>query len=248
MDKVVIRSIDFETTHREPAEAEIVEVGITDVVWFPGIKEATIHAHGSRLYDAPKGIPVEVQAVHHIQPHMVAGMPVCDAPTLQALATGDMGHGAPSFLVAHNAEYERHWLTPDLCGEIRWIDTFKCALRIWEDAPAHSNQVLKYFLGLGGLPEKLCMPPHRAAPDSYVTANILVKMLETERVSHLVHWTTLPRYYATCPLKKHKDQKWCDIPADYLAWMLRAEPEVVGPDLKLAAQSELDARRANQPA
>lgn len=248
MPEINIRVLDTETTGFTPPEAEIIEVGITDVLFDTESKEVQIRHHGSRLYNAERGIPVEAQAIHHIRPDMVADQPLCDPDTLKALALGDMGDGAPSFLCAHNASHERAWLTPDLCGEIRWIDTFKCALRIWEDAPAHSNQVLKYFLGLGGLPEKLCMPPHRAAPDSYVTANILVKMLETERVSHLVHWTTLPRYYATCPLKKLKDQKWCDIPADYLAWMLRAEPEVVGPDLKLAAQSELDARRANQPA
>lgn len=248
MDKVVIRSIDFETTAKEPENAEIIEIGVTDVVWFPSLKEATIHAHGGRLYNAPKGIPVEVQAVHHIQPHMVAGMPACDDVTLKAMALGDMGHGAPMFLVAHNAEYERHWLTPEVCGDVYWIDTFKCALRIWEDAPGHSNQVLKYHLGLGVLPDDLALPAHRAGPDTYVTAHILVKMLETQRVSHLVHWTTLPRYYPTCPLKKHKGQRWADIPADYLVWMLRADKEMVGDDLKFAAQVELDARRAPQSA
>ena len=246
MDKVVIRSIDFETTAKEPENAEIIEIGVTDVVWFPGLKEATIHVQGSRLYDAPKGIPVDVQAVHHIQPHMVAGMPACDAETLKAMALGDMGQGAPTFLVAHNAAYERHWLTPEVCGDVYWIDTLLCAKRLWVDAPAHSNQVLKYYLGLGVLPEDLAMPAHRAGPDTYVTAHILVKMLEIERVSRLVHWTTLPEHHERCPLPKHKNKLWPDIPADYLQWIVRA-PEMSA-SLKYAAQVELDARRAPQSA
>lgn len=245
MAQVVIRSIDFETTAKEPADAEIIEIGITDALLDVATKEVVIRHHGSRLYNAARGIPVEVQAIHHIQPHMVAGMPLCDPDTLKAVALGDMGDGPPNFMCAHNAAYERHWLTDEVCGDVRWIDTFKCALRIWEDAPGHSNQVLKYHLGLGHLPEALCMPPHRAAPDSYVTAHILEKMLETERVSHLVHWTTLPRYYATCPLPKHKGKRWCDIPHDYLVWIIGPGNQIDA-DLKYAAQCEIDNRRATR--
>ncbi len=88
------------------------------------------------------------------------------------------------------------------------------------------------------------MPPHRAAPDSFVTAHILAEMLMTERVSHLVHWTMQPRYYPTRPLTKHKGKKGCDVPHDYLVRMDSPRASELEIDLKLTARAEIERRRA----
>src|SRR5690606_31559791 len=80
-------------------------------------------------------------------------------------------------VVAHNWAFEAAFLgdqqTPAIC-------TLKAALRVWPDAPSHSNSVLRYWLedqGLLSLDHETAMPPHRAGPDAYVTAHILKTLL-----------------------------------------------------------------------
>lgn len=239
--KVPLRVVDVETTDMAPPVGELLEIGWTDMVFDTETKESTIGAPQHRMYDVEHGIPFQTQAVHHIQPHHVAGLPLCTPEDIRFVAVSELGLGVPQFLVAHQASFEQQWFTPDLCGEARWIDTFKCALRIYPDAPAHNNQTLKYMLGFGGLSEDLCMPPHRAAPDSYVTAHIVAKMLETELARDLVGWTLAPRYIPFCPIGVHRGKPWSDVPHDFLAWMTRL-PDMDA-DLKAAAAGEIQFRK-----
>ncbi|MBU0801406.1 MAG: DUF3820 family protein, partial [Alphaproteobacteria bacterium] len=53
--------------------------------------------------------------------------------------------------------------------------------------------------------------------------------------------TRLPRYYATFPFGKHKDQAFDSIPADYLNWVLR-QPDMED-DIKAACRDEFERRR-----
>ena len=103
---------------------------------------------------------------------------------------------------------------------------------------------MRYLLGLD-LPDDLAMPPHRAGPDSYVTAHILAHMLKSERVRDLVAWTAEPRFLPRCPIGKHKGATWDAIPADYLQWIQRTAD--LDPDVKHAANLEM-ARRKGEPA
>lgn len=235
MTEVRFRVIDLETTGMDPPE-EIVETGCTDLIFNTETKESVIGNPTAWLWRPSKPIPPEAMAVHHITDIMVGDRPQLSGDDLDAFLQTDK----PQFIVAHQAAFEKKWLDPHVPeASCWWIDTFKCALRIWDDAPGHSNQVLRYWLGLD-LPDDLAMPPHRAGPDSYVTAHILAKMLPLASVKDLVGWTLAPRYYGTCPLQKWRGKPWGVIDAGYLRWMTTA-PDME-PDLKDAAQAELNRR------
>lgn len=240
MSEYLFRTVDVETTGYEPPDAEIIEIGVTDVLFTPGTKEIKVIPTLSFLFSPTKPIPPENRAVHHIADAELVGAPVCTIDHLKAVM---MNGGRPFAFVAHNAPFERQWFTDEVLGDgVHVIDTFKVALRCYDEAPGHNNSTLRYWLELN-LDPALAAPAHRAGPDSYVTAHILAKMLETERVADLVGWTKAPRYYATCPLTKHKGAKWCDVPHDFLNWMAN-KPNDLDEDLKAVAREEINQRRS----
>lgn len=237
--KVLFRSIDTETSDMKPPEGEIIELGWTDVIFDTETKACEIGLPQAKIFSASRPLSPENRAVHHITDAEMAGKPLCTEDDLRALCT----EGDPAFFVAHNAEFEARWFTPEIRGEMHLICTYKAGLRVFDEAPAHSNQVLRYWLGLD-LDPALAGPVHRAAPDSYVTAHILARMLQTERASHLAGWTLAPRYYPVCPLTKHKGLKWCDVPHDFLNWMAN-KPNDLDADLKQVAREEMERRRGS---
>ena len=69
-------------------------------------------------------------------------------------------------------------------GETTWICTYKCALRVWPDLVSHSNQALRYTLGLinpHGIDRKT-LNPHRALSDVIVTSAIFERATQTGKV------------------------------------------------------------------
>lgn len=237
----LIRCIDVETTGMEPP-AEIIEIGWQDVV----IENATpkLGASGGALFSAERGIPPETMAVHHIRPGDLVGKPLCDADTLALHAHVN----GPAALVAHNAEFECKWFTPEILNGRPVICTYKAALRVWPDAPSHGNQALMYWLGLHGqMDEALRFPPHRAGPDAYVTAHILMTLLAKGVTGkEMVAWTREPRLLPTCPIGKFRGKPWPEVEEGFLTWMLKQE--AMESDLKWNAQRELDRRAEVQAA
>lgn len=230
----VITVVDFETTGMEPP-AQVVEVGFCSLVE---------DGAGWRVRDGGgwlcgvDAIPPEVRAVHHIAPEDVAGCPVYDPSTLWGLCATQ---GA-RVVAAHNAEFEaRFWgeaTVPVLC-------TLKAALRVWPEAPSHSNGALRYWLQdqkLIAPDHDRCMPPHRAGPDAYVTAHILKALLRRVTAAEMVAWTREPRLLPTCPIGKFRGKPWPEVEAGFLNWMLN-QPSMEA-DLKWNAQREIDRRRA----
>lgn len=238
--QVLLRVVDTETTGLEVAEHEIVELGWTDVLFTPANRTAVVLGTNSCLFKPTKGVPPEAMAVHHLTPAMLEPYPVFGAQHVESLQhSSNPDNGlTPMFMVAHNAAFDRQWLQTG--DGIYWIDTFKVANRALPGAPSFGNQVLRYFLGLDVDPVR-AEPSHRAGPDSYVTACLLVALLEkVGSLSQMEAWTRAPRFYPYCPLKKHKGQAWADVPADYLRWILRENG--MEADIKAAAQDELDYR------
>ena len=117
----------------------------------------------------------------------------------------------------------------------------KVALRIWPDAPGHSNQVLRYWRGLN-LDAALAMPPHRAGPDAWVTAHLLVELLKETSVEQMMAWTKEPKLLPKVPFGKHRNSSWPDVPMDYLHWMVGQAD--MDPDVIWCAQQELHRRTA----
>lgn len=230
----VIRVIDFETTGMEPP-AEVCEVGICDLTSGP---DGWSVGQPLGWLCKVSAMPPEVRAVHHITLDMVELWPPFDP----AYVIETCDHCA--VIAAHNMEFEERWLRAD--GIIPLLCTYKAALRVWPDAPGHSNSVLRYWLedqGLLSLDHHTAMPPHRAGPDAYVTAHILRALLAAGATAkEMVAWTREPRLLPTCPLGEWRGKPWAAVDVGFLRWMIN---KPVDPDLVWNAQRELD-RRASQ--
>lgn len=233
--RMLLRVIDIETSGFSPP-AEIIEFGRVDVT---ADGEAwRIEKPLARLYRPLNGIPPETMAVHHItEADFNTDTPVC---TPERLRMAVWGGSEPDVLVAHNCEFERQFIPDTATDDLPWICTLKAALRIWPDAPAHSNQVLRYWRGLT-LDAALAMPPHRAGPDAWVTAHLLTELLNEAPVEQMVAWTLEPKLLPKVPFGKHRGLPWTDVPIDYLQWMIGQRD--MEPDYVWNAKRELDRRK-----
>jgi exodeoxyribonuclease X len=230
-----LRVIDLETTGMEPP-SEIIEYGFVDVE--VGASSVTVTEPTSWLYSAERGIPPETMAVHHITPDEIPhGTPPCTPGHLHAAVWYPP---TPDVFVAHNCEFERKFVTDGITGETPWICTYKAALHLWPDAPRHSNQVLRYWRGLR-LNPALAMPPHRAGPDAWVTAQLLAEMVTLATIDQLVAWTKQPKPMPVIAFGKHRGSPWSDVPSDYLEWItLQVDMDA---DAVWYARNELNRRR-----
>lgn len=232
----VIRVIDMETTGTEPP-AEVVEVGYCDLV--RGEDGAWSVSRPTAYLCGVAAIPPETRAVHHITLADCTGKDPFDAIALLETSS----HCA--VIAAHNMEFEAKWLQVE--GSPPMLCTYKAALRVWPEAPGHSNGVLRYWLedqGLLALDHETAMPPHRAGPDAYVTAHILKALLATGATGKdMVAWTREPRVLPTCPIgQQWRGKPWAEVDAGFLNWMLgQASMEA---DLKWNARRELERRQA----
>lgn len=233
-----IRVIDYETTGtQEDAEAEVVEMGRIDFI----VRSCTIENPWTSLCKPMDGIPPVTKAVHHIRDEDVDGAP--PARELWPYMTDGMGEG--DVFCAHNAPFEVHFSPPDF-QQWKWIDTYKVALIAWPDAPGHSNQVLRYWFDIDALPDfdrSRAEPPHRALPDSYVTAFVLRKLLETKSIEEMIKISSYPAVLRRIRFGKHRGSLFSDVPADYLEWLLTSE---MGEDVKFTAKRELQIRRKSK--
>jgi exodeoxyribonuclease X len=205
----IARVIDYETTGTQDNDAaEIVEMGAVDV----NVDGAfLVPASDWQSFCVPRGpIPPETKAVHHITEADVAG-----APQARELWGEFIESDPPQYLVAHNAKFEQHF-TPDF--GIPWICTYKVARVVWPDAPGHSNQCLRYWLGLD-LETDRASPPHRALPDAYVTAHLFCRLLAEKTPDEMVAISKYPALLKVMNFGKHKGTTFQDAPADYLEWI-----------------------------
>lgn len=225
----IIRVIDFETTGTEPPEAEVCEVGVCDL----HLEDRRIDTPRSWLCSV-KAMPPEVRAVHHISLAECLGNPPFEA--------GDMFREMDvQALAAHNSEFE----TKFFAAPLPVICTYKAALRVWPNAPSHSNGALRYWLedqGKISPDQAMTQPAHRAGPDAYVTAHILLALFDAGATGReMVAWTKEPRLLPTCPLGKFRGKPWSEVEAGFLGWMLR-QPTMED-DLKWNAQREIARRQ-----
>lgn len=235
MTRVILRAIDIETTGLAPPEC-VIELGWCDVYWEVEERIASVTAPQSMLFAPTRPISPENRAVHHLTDAELANEPECTDAALRAIVCEE-GLFA---LVAANAAFEQQWLTPEITGGARWICTVKAAARLYPDADSHSNQAIRYRMGLD-LPTAWAMPPHRAGPDAYVTGNILANMLVGTSVSDLVKWQKEPKFLPRCPLGKWKGTAWPEVERSYLEWILRTAD--MDADVQHAARLELERRR-----
>lgn len=229
-----LRVVDLETTGGDRT-SEIIEVGIVDVVadgegWraLPPV---------SKLFRPRGEISFHAMAVHHLTPeHFCEDDPHCDEYRLR-----EMFAEPADVMVAHSARFERSFIADTATGGLPWICTVRSSKAVWTQAPGHSNQVLRYWRGLR-LDPALADPAHRAGPDAWVTAHILIDLLKEASVEQLLAWTAAPQDVATIPFGKHRRKPWSEAPTDYLVWMV-GQPDM-DPAVAAAARQELDRRQA----
>lgn len=216
--------LDTETTGTEPEVDRLVELaGVSIDIDGPQLVkgESNVVWTFEALCNPGRDIPFQAMAVHHITPEMVATEPTPDEIVGEFLAEV----GEVDFWCAHNAPFDRGFLSKfspyfDEFHGVAWIDTYRCALHLWPDAPSYSNQVLRYWRGVKpALPRSLA--PHRALYDAIVTAELLKDMLQTHTPRELVELQVKPALQTICRFGKHRGTAWKDVPRDYMTWCLK---------------------------
>lgn len=201
--------LDCETTGMDPEVDKVVELAGAVI----DLKKSRVSETFSALVDPGMPIPPDAMGVHHILDRQVAGK-----PTLRETKDKFVAAMTPFIPVAHNAEFDSKFID---IGIDDWICTFRCAKHIWPDCPSFSNQTLRYYLKLFKEPEAKAMPPHRAKADVWVTAHVVLRMLQTHTVAELLHLTKQPILLRKVHFGKHVGVPWSEVPKDYLAWIIR---------------------------
>ena len=219
--------IDVETTGLDPATDAVVEIAA--VRYRP--KDEVIGPVWQTLVNPRRPIPPTASAIHGITDAMVAHAPGPDEAWLEF----HRFVGDDAVLVAHNAAFDRSFL-PIAYAERSWLCTMRLAKHLWPEAPAYSNQGLRYWLGVD-VPATMA---HRAADDALVTAYLLHEALmqyrlleprgEDRSVETLLDYAASPIEVPTMPFGKHQGKPLAEVPPDYVRWLL-SQPDV-DPDLR----------------
>ena len=196
---------------------------------------------GAMLINPGRAISPVTSAIHHIIDEDVAGAPLWHQAAPTILQPGD---GLVA-LAAHRSAFEERWCTPALTGRARWICTYKCALRLFPDAPTHSNQGLRYWRRPDGLDRATGLPAHRAGPDAYVTAHHLRDMLALAGVEQLLAWSAEPALLVRVPFGPSRGRVWAELDDDALARIIAGESGG-NQDVAFTARNELRRRRGGE--
>jgi exodeoxyribonuclease X len=213
-----IRVTDTETTGL--VDPELCEIGWTDVRLYPSGWQIDSGPH-SHFVNPGRPCTPGARAAHHITDEEMASGIAPDA------ARAIIANGA-DFIACHNAGFD----IPVLKSKKPVICTMKVAKNLWPELEGFSNQTVRYSRGLclSAEQRRLAMPPHRAAPDSYVTAHILVDALKLMTPGQMVYVSDQPVLMLKCPLKKHRNVPWSQVPVDYLDWILHKSDIPQDPD------------------
>jgi len=236
----VVRVIDIETSGLDPATAGVIEIGSIDL----DLESGRLLGPQSCLVNPGHPIPYLARAVHHI-----SDQDISDAPALADVIGRAMQQSpAPTAFCAHNATFEKSFLEKH-ANRIPWLCTYKAALRLWPEAEAHGNQVLRYFLGIEIPEDYPDQPVHRALPDAVVTALILREAIKRADVLQLIEWSKEPPLFPRCNITDWTDDKrdkpWPECSREFLNWVLKKAN--MDADLKWNARRELDHRDAPKP-
>jgi exodeoxyribonuclease X len=204
---MTIRVIDIETTGVDATKDRIIEIASIDLTRDGGFTNPI-----NVFVKCDMKIPPEASAIHHIiDSDLIDAQPLEDA--LKRFA------GAKVY-VAHNAKFDRSFLPAELGP---WVCTFKAAHRVWPEAPGHSNQTLRYWLGMSDVmgTKRADLNPHRALSDVIVTGGIMHKLMLAAKFSDMQAWAEQPTLYRKISFGKHCGQLIADLPRDYCDWVLK---------------------------
>lgn len=225
----LIRVADTETTGLDDP-VDMVEIGWTDVRRFP-TGWAIEGGPFSRLVRPTVPISFPAMATHHIsEAEAATGISQDEARALLAGA---------DYLCAHNWAYDSRFIkdrTPAIC-------TFKAARTAWPELQSHKNGSIWYERGLGGGAPQM-EPVHRAGPDSWTTAHILLDLLKIYPVETLVEMTRNPVRLLKIPFGQHFGKRFSEVDVGWLDWCIRKMGDDPSKeDVVFSARCELRDRR-----
>lgn len=126
----------------------------------------------------------------------------------------------------HNLEFDERMMRQTGLESLltrQRICTLRCARHVWPQFESHSNQALRYALDLD-VRELPNAKPHRALPDVFVTVGIFERLLAERSLDELIAMTGAVPLQRICNMKAHKGKPWSQVPADYLRWIMSANP------------------------
>lgn len=205
-DVPFVRIIDVETTGLDPDDSSICEIAKID--WQGGV----LRAPAADLIDPESPIPAQAKAIHHITEEQLIG-----APHLRDVIAR---YGPVEIAAAHNADFDRGFLEESFAKH--WVCTYKASLRVWPDLPSHSNQFLRYHLGLPDPSETdpEAILPHRALHDAIVTGHLFSALTSHLTVREMVAISREPALMTVLTFGKHRGIKFAEAPRDYLRWLI----------------------------
>jgi exodeoxyribonuclease X len=231
----IIRCVDLETTGLDGTKDAPCEIGWTDLI--RGDDEAwSVGPTYSRLCNPGRAIPPEASAVHHITDPDVRGRPLWPVVLAETCGHADIAGQNVVAFAAHNTRFERLWISDEIVGRAHWLCTYRLALRLWPDAPSHSNQVLRYWRGMRVDFDGL---PHRAALDSRVTAMLLRDLLGMATSRELLAWSAEPAILRRVNFGKHAGKTWDEVDTGYLRW---TQGQDFDEDVRFTVETELERR------
>jgi len=162
--------LDLETTGLDYENDEIIEIAAVK------IKRGLIVDEFSSLVKAKRSIGTDVQLLTGINDAMLQ-----DQPSIEQLIPAVSDFIGDSIPVAHNADFDRSFLTRYWPDQRLWIDTVVMSQIVYPCQPSHS---------LGWLTRALEIPhdqAHRAMSDAMATAQLFMGMIrELEAFSPVV--------------------------------------------------------------
>lgn len=218
----LIRVIDCETTGMED-DSKVVEIACLDL----DADREVIAGEKQHFINPQIPIPPQASAIHHITDAMVASAPLFGEVHADYMDA--------DYYVAHNSRFDQRYL-----GNFGkpWIDTYRCALVAWPDAPAHSNQVLRYWLGLESPPES-AGHAHRALYDCYVTAMLFRRLADEMTLEKMLEASQSPALLTKINFGKHRGERFSELPIGYLEWM---SGQTFDEDVMFTVKNELERR------
>ncbi len=203
--------LDTETTGLDAEVDKVVDISLVEV------SRNGIQPLYNTLIHPGRDIPPTASAIHHITLKDVA-----DKPKFEDIWPTVLSYVEDAIIVAHNAPFDRSML-PKISQP--WICSYRLARHLWPDAPAHGNQVLRYWLGIdidAGM-------AHSAMADTLITAHVFWRELAyyrkhlatTDQIEELLKYVEAPIKLMTMPFGKHRGKSLRELPSDYVEWALR---------------------------
>lgn len=226
-----VRVFDTETTGLLNTD-RMIETGYHDIL--VGQPEHMLDRFDSAVFNPGVPCSAGARAVHHItDEEIAAGHPY-------EMRDKFLHYGDPDVFVAHNMKFDMKFFDlrnkPLLC-------TLNCARKVWPGSPSYKNFELLQWKMIDVDPSR-CEPSHRALPDTYVTANLLLDMLKIRELDQLIEMSGFTKDPRKITFGKHAGKFMDAIPLADLLWM-RDKAEQLRHDVKQAAANEIQRREKN---